>query len=173
MKNNVNLEWIPWYSCFPTYRTVTFGGCFITQGKHNKFLLKKSKWKPSLPTSPHPTPNPTQVLKQGNEWIVFNSCSLNKSASKVCIRQSTLLGELCLRRMDSVTLGYIQPQLAECLAEFSSVTSYYISARELITGQHLPDCTSSYIIAKEWTRRSQYPSWIWKQASWDGASPAE
>lgn len=39
--------------------------------------------------------------------------------------------------MDSVTLGYIQLQLAECLAEFSSVTSYYISARELITGQHL------------------------------------
>lgn len=53
--------------------------------------------------------------------------------------------------MDSVALGYIQPQLAECLAEFSSVTSYYISARELITGQHLPDCTPSYIIAKKWT----------------------
>lgn len=46
------------YSCFPTYRTITFGGYFITQGKHNKFLLKKSKWKPSLP--PHLTPPPTQ-----------------------------------------------------------------------------------------------------------------
>lgn len=71
------------------------------------------------------------------------------------MQQGMLQSELCLRRMGLVILGYIQLQLAECLAEFLLCDILlYLSKRINYNAATCLIAPLSYITASDWARWS-------------------